>query len=321
MDKNVERRQRVFSPMARWTLGVFSFLFGLMLLMWASGMETDIRYLPAILCFAIFGACVFPRSIAVWCGRLIAIAVLLGSAWYLYVGITDPDKSLIISLGLFGIYSVPALFFLFYSKLPFSFMKHSQIRSESNSSKSNEELQDAASMYDAGNLEAAFLKYKQLAEKGNESCQSFVGWLYMYGRGVERDYMAAVRWLKGPAESGDLKSQYDLGVAYVLLGKVDDGLHWLNKAASQNYPPAFARLGSLFDTGKYVEQNAEKALDYYRSAYRLGHILGRREYSVRLMNGSEGLTGRLRGLWLYLTKLFVVISIVREDPFSEKIYI
>lgn len=123
MENNVEPEQRAFSPAARWTLAIFSFLFGLIMLLWASGVDTDIRYLPAVFCFAIFGASVLPKPIAIWCGRLIAIVVLSGCAWFIYLGATDQNKSLIGALRLFGIYGVPAVFFLLYSKLPFSFAK------------------------------------------------------------------------------------------------------------------------------------------------------------------------------------------------------
>ena len=49
-----------------------------------------------------------------------------------------------------------------------------QTRFGSNNSEFNKELEDAASMYAVGNLVTAFHKYKHLAEKGDESCQSFV---------------------------------------------------------------------------------------------------------------------------------------------------
>lgn len=123
MKENTESEQRTLSPVARGILAVFSFLFGVVMLFWASGMDTDIRYLPAAFCFAIFGACVLPKPIAVWCGRLIAVVVLLGCAWFVYLGATDPNTSLINSLRLFGIYGVPAILFLRYSKLPFSFTR------------------------------------------------------------------------------------------------------------------------------------------------------------------------------------------------------
>jgi hypothetical protein len=45
MEKNVEPEQRAFSPMARWILAIFSLLFGLIMLLWASGSDNDFRYL------------------------------------------------------------------------------------------------------------------------------------------------------------------------------------------------------------------------------------------------------------------------------------
>jgi hypothetical protein len=123
MEKNVEPEQRAFSPMARWILAIFSLLFGLIMLLWASGSDNDFRYLPSAFCFAIFGASVLPKPIAVWCGRFIAVVVLIGCTWFIYLGVTDPNKDLINSLRVFGIYGVPALFFLLYSKLPFSFTR------------------------------------------------------------------------------------------------------------------------------------------------------------------------------------------------------
>lgn len=182
-----------------------------------------------------------------------------------------------------------------------------------------------------------FQEQLESAESGDSDAQYEVAIMYLNGRGVEQDFDATLLWLKRAAEngneqaasklrrmegqrkkfnatlkraeSGDSKSQYDVGMMY-LKGrgvKLDaaSGRKWLEKSAAQSYEKAITRLaillikgeggardykrahelldnisdssalaqyylGELYASGKGVRQDYETALNWYQKAGKNG---------------------------------------------------
>jgi len=127
-----------------------------------------------------------------------------------------------------------------------------------------------------------FREQLESAEGGDPDAQYEVAIMYLSGRGVARDFDAALRWLeraagngndsaaaklkriqaqkkkfvaaRGKAESGRAAAQYELGMMY-LKGrgvKLDaaTGRQWLEKAAAQSHEKAITRLAILFIKGQ-----------------------------------------------------------------------
>jgi len=53
-----------------------------------------------------------------------------------------------------------------------------------------------------------------LAEQGQPSAQSYLGFMFETGRGVPQNYAEAAMWYRRAAEQGDSLAQYSLGLLY-----------------------------------------------------------------------------------------------------------
>jgi len=53
-----------------------------------------------------------------------------------------------------------------------------------------------------------------LAERGEASAQTYLGFMFETGRGVPRNYTEAAMWYRRAAEQGDSRAQYSLGLLY-----------------------------------------------------------------------------------------------------------
>lgn len=68
------------------------------------------------------------------------------------------------------------------------------------------------------------------------------------------------------AEDGVARAQFQLGMTALKKEDFRTALHWLHKAAEQKLPKAADVIGTLLLTGQGVQQNAELAFEYFRSA-------------------------------------------------------
>jgi len=132
---------------------------------------------------------------------------------------------------------------------------------------SNYEAGSAA--YDAGDYDKARRIWQPLAEKGDVRAQRGMGKMYEKGRGVERDFAAALKWYRPAAEKGDAESQYRLSVAYGYgLGGVEKdetkAIEWLRKAAENGQKRAQRSLAKGYEDGlKGLPRDPVKAKYWY----------------------------------------------------------
>ncbi len=114
--------------------------------------------------------------------------------------------------------------------------------------------------YERGHYEAAFKELKPLAEQGDEVAQNNLGFMYIKGEGVPKDYTEAIKWFKKAAEQGDAVAQVQLGLIYVLdRGIPSDyvmAYMWLNLAAVQGQETA-SELKNRIEKLMLPEQIAE----------------------------------------------------------------
>ena len=75
------------------------------------------------------------------------------------------------------------------------------------------------------------------AERGSPTAQTYLGYMYQYGRGVPRDYAVSASWLNQAAQQGEPTAQVLLGLLFDKgYGVPQDWVQaevWLNLAASQ----------------------------------------------------------------------------------------
>jgi len=124
--------------------------------------------------------------------------------------------------------------------------------------------------YTAKNYKLAMARLTPFAESGDAKAQSYLGNMYEYGDGVQRDYREALRWFLMAAEQGDAHSQAHAGYLYEQgLGVARDekiSAEWYAKAADQGFAWAQMSLGLLYAHGRGVPQDYTKAIFWLRNA-------------------------------------------------------
>lgn len=109
-------------------------------------------------------------------------------------------------------------------------------------------------------------KYATLAaNQGNALGSYILGLCYEHGRGVKRNRTKANNAYLQGAISGDAPCQFNLGCALISEEKTKkEGVAWITKAADQEYQLALPAMGELYENGDLVEQNLERAIEWYQ---------------------------------------------------------
>ncbi|KAF8943532.1 hypothetical protein BGZ47_005350 [Haplosporangium gracile] len=109
---------------------------------------------------------------------------------------------------------------------------------------------------------------------GDKDAQVDLGNMYMEGRGVHKDYQAAMDWYLKAADQGLVHAQCSIGLLYDTGNGVSQdfakAMEWHLKAANQGLAPAQYVIGLLYDKGLGVPQAQSKAIEWYRKATEQG---------------------------------------------------
>jgi TPR repeat protein len=119
--------------------------------------------------------------------------------------------------------------------------------------------------------EIAAIYFKASADQGNDQAEAKLGDMYYYGLGVEKNHDKAMEWHTRSLEGITPADCYSLSKRYT-----DDGdtqcyqiaFVYIKLAAVGRYPAAQNELGDMYLNGKGVEQDNEKALEWYTNAAR-----------------------------------------------------
>lgn len=129
--------------------------------------------------------------------------------------------------------------------------------------------------------------YEQASAQGHAAARHNLAMLLLTGRGVKVDRDRARTLLKHAARDGDANAQYLYGsllaegVEPMENAKAADAdldetakrraARWYEKAAEQGHAPARFALALLYDTGRGVRPDYEKAVELYTLAAEAGH--------------------------------------------------
>lgn len=93
------------------------------------------------------------------------------------------------------------------------------------------------SVFVARDPEKAVKWYIKAAEQGVVLAQSSLGYIYLFGEGIPKDYGESVKWFRKAAEQGDASGQIGLGLSYGNGKGVPEDLveayAWLNLASAK----------------------------------------------------------------------------------------
>ena len=136
--------------------------------------------------------------------------------------------------------------------------------------------------YDGKGIEQDYVEavkwYRKSAEQGNSSAQNRLGVCYYKGNGVEQDYVEAVKWQRKSAEQGNDWGQYNLANCYYdgkgIEQDYSEAVKWFRKSAEQGNSSAQNRLGVCYYKGNGVEQNYSEAVKWQRKSAEQGNDWG-----------------------------------------------
>jgi TPR repeat protein len=110
--------------------------------------------------------------------------------------------------------------------------------------------------FDAGDYPKAFAIFKDLASNGDIAAERNVALMERKGLGTGKDPKAALADYTDAATKGLPTAQSDLAAA----------LPWLERAAAASHPMAQFHLGQLYEQGKGVPKDLDKAELLYAAA-------------------------------------------------------
>ncbi len=113
----------------------------------------------------------------------------------------------------------------------------------------------------------AFSEFLPLANEGDFRSQYYVGYLYVYGYGVNQNTQEGLRYLQDSADQNYDMAQALLGYLYAEGAVVKEdkkkALQLYQKASEQNNISANLNLGIMYYTGDGVQRDYKKALNYF----------------------------------------------------------
>lgn len=181
-----------------------------------------------------------------------------------------------------------------------------------------QEFEQAHSLYCQGRYADSFNKYHGLAERGYSNCQMFVGWMYLNGKGVDKDIDLSEFWLSKAAEADDVEAQFYLGKLKTSKGDLVSAFRWHEKSAFHDYAPSIYKLGLMYDQGKGVTRDEARAIELYKKSASLGHIYAKKAYALKLLKGKNGVLCIVKGLFLYIAVGFVAAKVASNDIDDER---
>ena len=135
------------------------------------------------------------------------------------------------------------------------------------------------------NFGAAVLWYRRSAEQGDARAQGSLGSMYVNATGVPRDDEEGLKWFRRAAEQGGARGQNGLGYMYwngrVVRRDDEEAVRWFRRSAEQGHAPGQRNLGWMYENGRGVRRDHEEAVRWYRRAAEKGHALG--QYTLGLM--------------------------------------
>ena len=119
-------------------------------------------------------------------------------------------------------------------------------------------------------LDKAFKLYKKAANSNYPVAQHAIGYIYQSGDGVEHDFDKALVWYKKAADRGYAASMTYIGFMYQIGEGVEKdlgkALEWFKKAADRRDANAMNSIGYMYRTGQSVETDVHKALEWFKKA-------------------------------------------------------
>ncbi|MBU3032044.1 SEL1-like repeat protein [Paracoccus sp. XHP0099] len=122
--------------------------------------------------------------------------------------------------------------------------------------------------------------YRMAAAGDYSAAQVNLGFMYVTGKGRDRDYAQAFRYYKQAAALGNLRARTNIGEMFErgwhVEQNIDEAVLWYRLAAQNGWPNALDTLANMYrrgrdDQGRGVDRDPQEAARLYRLATELGN--------------------------------------------------
>ncbi|KAG0195682.1 hypothetical protein BGX33_002806 [Mortierella sp. NVP41] len=124
--------------------------------------------------------------------------------------------------------------------------------------------------------QAAMDWYLKAADQGDPVGQRQVGNLHHYGQGVPRNHYQAMEWYLKAAGQGSADAQCNIGNGYLNGHGVSQdyslAMAWYFKAADQGHAGAQVNIGTMYSDGRGVPQDNSQAMTWFLKAADQGDV-------------------------------------------------
>ena len=114
---------------------------------------------------------------------------------------------------------------------------------------------------------------KGIAEDDSKFAMLLLGIMYYTGRGVEQNYRKAVEWYEKAADKLDSYGLCNLGYCYYygrdIIVNYEKAYSCFSQAAFLRNPNAMYKLGDMFLSGNYINEDKNAAVYWYMEAYKI----------------------------------------------------
>jgi len=144
------------------------------------------------------------------------------------------------------------------------------------------------------NNQQAIADLHDLAEEGYIPAQLHIGGLYQFARHVTRNAKTAIKWYRRAAERGSAEAYYRLAKiladgAEGVDNDVSNAIRYYEKAIEGGMSDAAFSLAQIYEYGKGIDSDKEKAIEWYFRAGEMFKKQKRPEDLATAINSIKGL--------------------------------
>lgn len=117
----------------------------------------------------------------------------------------------------------------------------------------------------AQDADKAYWWFSEAAEQGNIKGINYLAFLYLDGLGTQKNIPHGIKLLKKTAQAGNQTAMFILGVLYYRdLQDFKNAFIWFERAANTDHNESKFRLATMYEEGKGIKKNEQKAIYWYR---------------------------------------------------------
>lgn len=158
------------------------------------------------------------------------------------------------------------------------------------------------------NYDEAFSLNKEYAEQNYIDSQTTLGFLYMNGLGVSKDFEKSERWLLKSKDNGSREAIYYLGALEMHKNNNKKALEYFITAANKGYVPAICRSGLFYKDGIATKKDINSAYKYLNQASELGNYRAKKEIALIYLSGYKGTLNRFKSIIMLINTIYTALK-------------